>query len=72
MWLRICLPYKYSGDADAASGDQTLRITGLAVTSTDSESQRAKFKPQPTTDLLCELGEVSNLLCSYFLQYKMD
>ena len=65
MEPRIFLPYKYSGDADAASGDQTVRITGLEGRSTVSESPRAKPQAQPITDLLCDPGEVSNLLCTF-------
>lgn len=53
------------GDADTASEDQTLRITGLEGRNTVSESSRAKPQAQPTTDLLCEPGEVSNLLCAF-------
>lgn len=65
MELRIFLPYKYSGDADAASGDQTLRITGLEGRSRVPESPRAKLQAQPTTGLLCDPGEASNFLCAF-------
>lgn len=38
--LRICLCYKFSGDAHAVSGDRILGISGLTIKSTLSEVTR--------------------------------
>lgn len=58
------LPYKSSGDAGAASGDHTVRITGLGGRRQFLSLQELN-QGQPTPDLLGDPGEVSNLLCTF-------